>query len=287
MKAANPRRRHGIYLLPNLFTTASLFSGFLSIIFATDGHYANSAMAILVCVLLDSLDGRIARMTGTESEFGMNYDSLTDGACFGLAPALLVHQFLLHEYGKAGWIAAFLFAAAATLRLARFNAQAGSFDKRYFQGLPSPAAAALLACFIWLAAREQWSPQLSVAPLFLLTIGSAALMVSTLRYHSFKLFHFAGKVRFLTAAAITLILALIALKPYLVLFLIFLFYTISGILITLNEKRKLLGSRRRAAKSKAEPQAPPEESTGESASSTKNKTQKKQSASARRLSSKR
>ncbi len=237
-QATEPRRRRGIYLLPNLVTTASLFSGFLSIVFAVGGQYAHAAMAILMCVLLDNLDGRIARMTRTESDFGMHYDSLVDVICFGLAPALLVHQFLLREFSKLGWLTAFLFVAAATLRLARFNAQVGSADKRYFQGLPCPAAAALLVCFIWLATRQGLPGYSLAVVVFTLTLGSAALMVSTFRYYSLKSFDFAGRVRFLTVAAIALTLALIALDPPLVLFLLTLAYTFSGVLLTLNEKRR-------------------------------------------------
>ena len=139
------KRRRGIYLLPNLFTTSALFAGFYAIVAAINARYEPAAIAVFVAMILDGMDGRIARMTKTESDFGVQYDSLSDMVSFGLAPALVVYQWSLHGLGKLGWLAAFVFAAAAALRLARFNAQAGSADKRYFQGLPCPAAAAVIA----------------------------------------------------------------------------------------------------------------------------------------------
>ena len=138
---ARKRRRTGIYLLPNLFTTGSLFAGFYGIVAAINSHFELAAIAVLVAMLLDGLDGRVARLTNTQSDFGAEYDSLADMASFGLAPALIVYYWSLSGLGKIGWLAAFLYSASAALRLARFNTQAGSSDKRFFQGLPIPAAA--------------------------------------------------------------------------------------------------------------------------------------------------
>src|SRR5689334_3768014 len=141
--------RRGIYWLPNLFTTASLFSGFYAIVQAMNGRFETAAIAIFVSMVLDGLDGRIARLTHTQSEFGAQYDSLSDMVSFGAAPALVMYVWALKDLGKLGWIAAFVYCAGAALRLARFNTNIDVIDKRYFQGLPSPMAAALLAVLLW------------------------------------------------------------------------------------------------------------------------------------------
>ena len=146
--------RKGVYLLPNLFTTAALFSGFYSIIAAMDGNYSNAAVAIFISMICDGLDGRVARMTNTQSAFGAEYDSLADMVSFGIAPALIVFTWSLEPLGKIGWIAAFVYAVGAALRLARFNTMLGIEEKRYFTGLPSPAAAAILAGVIWAASEK-------------------------------------------------------------------------------------------------------------------------------------
>ncbi len=143
------KHRRGIYLLPNLFTTGALFAGFYSIVAAINAQFESAAIAIFVAMVLDGMDGRIARLTNTASEFGMEYDSLSDMVSFGLAPALIMYQWALSDIGKLGWLASFVYTASAALRLARFNTQADSIDKRFFQGLPSPAAAAVLAGMIW------------------------------------------------------------------------------------------------------------------------------------------
>ena len=146
----NPElKRRGIYLLPNLFTTAALFAGFFAIVQAMQGDFERAAMAIFIAMVLDGLDGRVARMTNTQSAFGAEYDSLSDMVSFGAAPALVVYEWALRDLGRLGWIAAFIYCAGAALRLARFNTTLEVTDKRYFQGLPSPAAAALVAGLVW------------------------------------------------------------------------------------------------------------------------------------------
>ena len=220
--------------MPNVFTTAGLLAGFYSIVAAMDGHFAAAAMAVFVAMVLDSMDGRIARLTGTESDFGVQYDSLSDMVSFGLAPALVMHQWALSGFGKLGWLAAFIYAAAAALRLARFNTQAGSADKRYFQGLPSPAAAALIAGLVWVAdvygLHDAATRTLLAFPV---TVLAGVLMVSNIRYHSFKQIKLHGKVSFVTISVIVLMFVLIASKPPLVLFLLAAAYAVSGPAVTL------------------------------------------------------
>jgi len=220
--------------LPNLFTTSALFAGFYAIVAAINARYEPAAIAIFIAMILDGMDGRIARMTKTESDFGVQYDSLSDMASFGLAPALVSYQWSLFEFGKLGWLACFVFASAAALRLARFNAQAASADKRYFQGLPSPAAAAVIAGMVWLGDAAGLPDGTSVIVFsFPITVLTGILMVSNIRYHSFKQFDLHGKVPFFNVSVIVLIIVLIALRPSLVLFLLALSYAISGPLLTL------------------------------------------------------
>ncbi|MFT5134213.1 MAG: CDP-diacylglycerol--serine O-phosphatidyltransferase, partial [Gammaproteobacteria bacterium] len=189
------KRRRGIYLLPNLFTTAALFCGFYAIIAAINGRYEPAAIALFVAMILDGMDGRIARMTNTQSDFGVQYDSLSDLISFGLAPALVMYQWSLFSLGKIGWLAAFVYAATTALRLARFNTQADTDEKQFFQGLPSPAAAAILAGFIWLSdANDLYDGTNLVWITFPLTIAAGLLMVSNIRYHSFKQFDLKGRV---------------------------------------------------------------------------------------------
>ena len=215
------KRRRGIYLLPNLFTTAALFGGFYAIVAAINGRYEDAAIAIFVAMILDGMDGRIARMTNTQSDFGVQYDSLSDLISFGLAPSLVIYQWSLYGLGKLGWVAAFVYAATTALRLARFNTQAENEDKQFFQGLPSPAAAALIAGFIWLgAANGLYDGTNLVWISFPLTIAAGILMVSNIRYHSFKQFDLKGRVPFISILILVLILALIAARPSVVLFLL-------------------------------------------------------------------
>lgn len=241
-------RRRGIYLLPNLFTTAALFAGFYSIVAAMNTKFEAAAIAIFVAMILDGMDGRIARLTNTQSDFGVQYDSLSDMVSFGLAPALVIYVWSLSHLGKLGWLGAFVFAAATALRLARFNTQATSADKRFFQGLPCPAAAALIAGMIW------WAESLDITDgssilffTFPITVIAGILMVSNIRYHSFKQFDLRGKVPFIAGLVMVLIFVLVAIEPPLVLFLISLIYAISGPVYTL-----LLVRRHRAARKQQE-----------------------------------
>lgn len=242
-------RRRGVYLLPNLFTTAALFAGFYSIIAAMNSRFEAAAIAIFVAMILDGMDGRIARLTNTQSDFGVQYDSLSDMISFGLAPALVIYTWSLSSLGKLGWSGAFVFAAATALRLARFNTQASSLDKRFFQGLPSPAAAALIAGIIW------WSESLGIDSgdsivliTFPLTVIAGILMVSNIRYHSFKQFDLRGRVPFIAGLIMVLVFVFIASEPPLVLFAISLIYAISGPVYTLLQLRK-----HRAARKQQEP----------------------------------
>lgn len=225
----------GIYLLPNLMTTTALFAGFYAVIAGMNGQYEQGAIAIFVAMVFDGLDGRVARMTNSSSAFGAEYDSLSDMVSFGLAPSLLMYQWALNDYGKIGWVVAFIYTAGAALRLARFNTQIASADKRYFQGLPSPAAAALLAGFIWMVESNQiesgFEGMIGVA----LTFVAGWMMVSNLRFSSLKELNLKGKVPFVTLLVIVLALVVVALKPAMILFLIFLLYALSGPILTLRE----------------------------------------------------
>ncbi len=233
------KRRRGIYLLPNLFTTGALFAGFYSIVAAMNSRFEVAAIAIFVAMVLDGMDGRIARMTNTQSDFGMQYDSLSDMASFGLAPALIMYQWALFELGKIGWLAAFIYAASAALRLARFNTQAASIDKRFFQGLPSPAAAAVIASAIWLGTDYGLENGHSVMVFCLpVTILVGILMVSNVRYHSFKQFDLKGPVPFMAVLLIIGVFVFIAIQPSLILFILSSIYAITGPVFTLVMLRK-------------------------------------------------
>lgn len=230
--------RRGIYLLPNLFTTAALFSGFYAILAAMDGRFTMAAIAIFVAMVLDGLDGRVARMTNTQSAFGAEYDSLSDMVAFGLAPALVMYAWALQDLGKPGWFAAFVYTAAAALRLARFNTQVASADKRYFQGLPSPAAAAILASGVWVSIDHHLDPSSIAWFAAALTLITGLLMVSNLRYHSFKEIDPRGRIPFIVLVVVMLGFAIVLWNPSLVLFLLFLGYATSGPLLTLIELRR-------------------------------------------------
>ncbi len=232
-----PRSR-GIYLLPNLFTTACLFGGFYAVLAAMNGQFDKAALAIFVAMVMDGLDGRVARLTNTQTAFGAEYDSLSDMVAFGLAPSLVMYVWALQNLGKFGWLAAFVYTAAAALRLARFNTQVGIADKRYFQGLPSPSAAAIVAGCVWVAV-DFGIPGASVAaPAGVLTLVVGLLMVSNLRYHSFKQVDFHGKVPFFAVVAVVLAAAVVLTDPALILFLIFLLYAVSGPVQTLVALRR-------------------------------------------------
>ena len=231
-------RRRGIYLLPNAFTTLGLFAGFYAIVAAMEGFFDMAAIAIFVAMVADALDGRVARLTNTQTAFGAEYDSLSDMVSFGVAPALVLYSWSLHSLGKLGWLAAFVYTAAGALRLARFNTQISTADKRYFQGLAIPAAAGLIASIIWVG-KEYGINGVSVSWLVaLLTILVAVLMISNIRYHSFKQLDLKGKVPFISIVVLVLIFVGISLDPPQVLFLIFFLYAISGPVLTLHNLRK-------------------------------------------------
>jgi CDP-diacylglycerol---serine O-phosphatidyltransferase len=238
-------RRRGIYLLPNLFTTSALFAGFYAIIASIDGRFEAAAIAIFVAMILDGMDGRIARMTNTQSDFGVQYDSLSDLISFGLAPSLLIYQWSLFNLGKFGWSAAFIYAAAAALRLARFNTQAGIEDKRYFQGLASPAAAAVIAGMVWLGHNYGLSDDSMVVIITLpITVITGVLMVSNVRYHSFKQLDLKGKVPFVAVLVVVLVFFLFASNPPLILTIVAFAYACSGPVFTLIMLRKHRAARK-------------------------------------------
>ena len=240
-KKAVPHRSRGIYLLPNLFTTGAMFSGFYAVASAINGHFDTASIAIFVAMILDGLDGRVARLTNTQSEFGVQYDSLSDMVSFGVAPGLVMYLWVLSTLGKFGLFAAFVHTAGGALRLARFNTQVATADKRYFQGLPSPAAAAILAGFIWICVEYHYDMEPLKYLASLLTISTGLLMVSNFRYSSFKEIDLKGKVPFMVAIFVMLGIAFIMTQPQLMLFLLFLAYAISGPIITLVlRKRKRL-----------------------------------------------
>lgn len=231
-------KRRGIYLLPNLFTTGALFAGFYAIVQAMNGAYEQAAVAVFVAMVLDGLDGRVARMTKTQSAFGAEYDSLSDMVSFGAAPALIVYEWALRGMGKFGWMAAFLYCAGAALRLARFNTTLEVVDKRYFQGLPSPAAAALVAGFIWVMGDLGVAgPDVAwlAAPL---TIFAGVTMVTSVKFYSFKDINLRKSVPFVVVAAFALALALVSSYPPGWLFGFFLIYALSGYVLAVLPKKK-------------------------------------------------
>jgi len=238
MKESNKPPSKGLYLLPNLFTTSALFAGFYAITGAVNGHFEIAVIVIFIAMILDGLDGRVARMTNTQSEFGAQYDSLADLVSFGVAPATVAYAWGLSSLGKIGWMAAFIYVTCGALRLARFNVQHNTADKRYFTGLASPAAAALVAGYIWVMVDNQIENQAAIYGLLIITFLSGLLMVSNIRYHSFKELNFTGKVPFVVAVIVMLVLALVYIAPPLVIFIICLAYAVSGILLTLSLLRR-------------------------------------------------
>ena len=242
MQPRNPRRRQSIYLLPNLFTTACLFSGFYAIVMAMNNQFAQASVAIFVAMVLDSLDGRVARLTNTTSDFGANYDSLADMVSFGVAPALIAYEWALQGMGKLGWLAAFIYVAGAALRLARFNTNAAVIDKRFFQGLPSPAAAALVAGLIWLVTDLRETRFITHAVTDLrwlvwgLTVYAGVTMVSSVPFYSFKEINLRKSVPFIFIALGALVLVLISQDPPSMLFLLVSAYGVSGYAVYLWQK---------------------------------------------------
>lgn len=222
-----PVRRKGIYLLPNALTTASLFSGFYAIVSAANGMFDNAAIAIFVSMILDGLDGRVARMTNTQSKFGEEYDSLADMVAFGVAPGLVAFFWSLNGLGKVGWAITFIYVAGAALRLARFNTQIGSVDKKFFVGLASPAAAACVAGLVW--CFHEFEPSSWLTLLTIIVVGgTGVMMVSNILYRSFKDLDMRGRVPFAAILLVVLIFVVIALDPATVLFTGFLLYALSG-----------------------------------------------------------
>lgn len=235
MKNNETTPHKGVYLLPNLVTTAALFSGFYAILAGVNLQFEKAAAAVFVAMLLDGLDGRVARWTNTQSDFGEQYDSLSDLVSFGLAPALVMYQWaFVHmkdisvAWGKLGWMAAFIYVACAALRLARFNVQIEQVDKRYFVGLPSPSAAGIMVGMIWMLDDLDVSGRSLQIPALILTIGAGLLMVSNVKYNSFKDFDLKSKVPHLTILGIVLIFALVQVDPPKVLFAVFFIYSLSG-----------------------------------------------------------
>ena len=221
-------RRRGIYLLPNLFTTASLFAGFYSIVQAMNQRFEEAAIAIFIAMVLDGLDGRVARMTKTQSAFGAEYDSLSDMVSFGAAPALVIYEWALRPMDKLGWVAAFVYVAGAALRLARFNTNLDVVDKRFFQGLPSPAAAALVAGFVWVSqvfalttVTERW---VGLA----ITLYAGLTMVTNVPFYSGKTINLKRSIPFVVLLLFVLGFALLSIHPPLVLFVCFVAYGLSG-----------------------------------------------------------
>ncbi len=236
------KRRKGIYILPNLFTVAALFGGFYGIVMAMNGRFEQAAIGILAAMVLDSLDGRVARLTNTQSAFGEQMDSLSDMVSFGAAPALIVYVWALSGLGKLGWIAAFVYCACAALRLARFNTNIGVVDKRFFQGLPSPAAAALVVGFVWVmddagikgATRIDWLAWGA----FALTLYAGLTMVTNVPFYSFKDVNYRRSVPFIVIVAFALAIALVTIHPPTVLFAVFCIYGVSGYVVYAWRKSK-------------------------------------------------
>ena len=223
-----PKRIKGIYMVPNMITLAALFGGFYAVVMAMNGRFDLATLGIFVAMVLDSLDGRVARLTNTQSAFGEQMDSLSDMVSFGAAPALVAYVWVLKDIGRWGWIAAFVYCACAALRLARFNVNTGVVDKRYFQGLPSPAAAALVAGFIWLATELEMSRAELVWPVFALTLYAGLTMVTNVPFYSFKDLSLKKSVPFAAIVLVALGIAVINIHPPTVLFALFVVYGLSG-----------------------------------------------------------
>lgn len=231
------RGKRGIYLLPNLLTTGTLFGGFYAILAGLAGNYEAAAVAIFAAMFFDGLDGRVARLTNTQSEFGVEYDSLSDMVAFGVAPAVLVYMWILEPLGKFGWSVSFIYVSCAALRLARFNVRTATQDKRYFLGLASPAAAALVASMVWSGSALDASWFSALLPAFL-TGAAGLLMVSNIRYLSFKDVNFAHKVPFAVVLGICLVIAVVMVDPPRVLLLLALSYALYAPVLAIVKSAK-------------------------------------------------
>jgi CDP-diacylglycerol--serine O-phosphatidyltransferase len=244
MEMEEDKKQHkGIYLLPNLLTTAGLFAGFYSIVAAMHGRFEAAAIAVFIAIITDGLDGRVARLTNTASDFGAEYDSLNDMVCFGLAPALVMYEWSLiymasFGWAKVGWLAAFFYTATAALRLARFNTQGDEGDKRFFQGLASPAAAALLVGTVWVADDLDIPGNELVLQTFFLTLMAGALMVSNIRYYSFKDIGAKHRVPFIAIFAVVLAFMFASIDPPKVILGVFIIYALSGPFMSLKRPAK-------------------------------------------------
>lgn len=257
MDPGNKRMRKGVYLLPNALTTGALFAGFFSIISGINGHFVAGAVAVVVAGVLDGLDGRVARLTNTQSEFGVQYDSLSDLISFGLAPALLVFNWSLASLrdlgptaGKLGWLAAFLFVACAALRLARFNTQVGVEDKRYFQGLASPAAAGMLVATVWFFADRGIAGEAVRWVVWFETVLLGLLMFSRIRYFSGKGWPSGDRIPLYVLFVLVLVFVLLAIDPPAVLMSLGLMYVASGVVVTIMRRYqwRTLRGRRKASR---------------------------------------
>lgn len=243
-----PRRAPGIYILPNAFTTAALFCGFYAIVQAMNDRFEQAAIAIFFAMVLDGLDGRVARMTNTQSAFGEQFDSLSDMVSFGAAPALIMYEWSLRGLGKWGWLGAFVYCAGAALRLARFNANLGVVDKRYFQGLPSPAAASLVVGLIWVVTDLRETRWITASPrdlawfAWVLTVYAGLTMVSNAPFYSFKDINLRRSVPFFAVLVLVLVFVLVSSDPPLVLFSLFVLYGLSGYVLWFIRWRRGAGS---------------------------------------------
>ncbi|SIT66372.1 CDP-diacylglycerol--serine O-phosphatidyltransferase [Ectothiorhodosinus mongolicus] len=224
----SPNTRRGIYLLPNLFTTAALLAGFYAIMAAVNEQFTAAAVAVFVAMVLDGIDGRLARLTNTQTAFGAEYDSMADMVSFGVAPAMVVYLWALTDTGQVGWVAAFFYTAAAALRLARFNTKVGVSDKRFFQGLPSPSSAALMVGMVWVFQDLGLPAENLVYLALVITVLAGAAMVSHFTYFSFKDMDFKHRVPFFVMVALVALLMVMALDPPKILWAGFLLYALSG-----------------------------------------------------------
>jgi CDP-diacylglycerol--serine O-phosphatidyltransferase len=241
--------RKGIYILPNLFTTGSLFAGFYGIVATTSGDFNTAAIWILVSSIFDGLDGKVARLTGTSTKFGVEYDSLADLVAFGVAPGILMYSWALKPFGRLGWLAAFLFVVCGALRLARFNVQVNTVESKRFVGLPIPAAASMVSATVLLFHRFGWGSYKKLAILILI-YSLAFLMVSSFRYYSFKDPELIKRQPFAFLVLAILLLIVIAAEPVAMLFAVFLAYIASGpigFLMTYPRRRRLERALRKEA----------------------------------------
>lgn len=234
----DPPRHRGVYLLPNLLTMCALFAGFYAIVAATKQFYDNAAIAIFIAILMDGLDGRVARLTHSVSEFGAHFDSLSDMLCFGITPAMVLYSWSLSSLGKTGWLACFIYTAATALRLARFNTQLSHSNKRYFQGLPTPIAAGFVASLLWTCSKFGVSGENIAWGIAIIAFLLALLKVSSIQFRSFKDLDIRGKVPFLVIPILALFFVLITYSPPIIFLILFFVYIISGPISAIMRRHK-------------------------------------------------